>query len=97
MVAAALRALGLGRGDKVAILSRNSIEAAEAFFGALRAGCCAVPLSGMSLPETQRLLLDDSDAKALLCSADSRASLAGVEGALGKLLPGARIALDFSC
>jgi acyl-CoA synthetase (AMP-forming)/AMP-acid ligase II len=41
------------------------------------------------------LLLDDSDAKALLCSADSRASLAGVEDALGKILPGARVALDF--
>src|SRR5262249_61190044 len=50
--------------------------------------CCAVPLSGMTAPETQRLLLDDSDAKVLLCSDDGRASLAGVEAALAKLVPG---------
>jgi acyl-CoA synthetase (AMP-forming)/AMP-acid ligase II len=96
LVAAALRKLGVGKGDKVAVLSRNSIEAVEAFFGALRAGCCAVPLSGMTAPETQRLLLDDSDAKVLLCSDDCRASLAGVEVALAKLVPGGRIAFDFA-
>ncbi len=94
-VAAALHALGVRKGDKVAILGRSSLEALEAFLGALRAGCCAVPLAGTTLPETQRLLLDDSDAKVLFCSDDARPSLAGVADDLPKLLPGARIALDF--
>ena len=49
----------------------------------------------MTAPETQRLLLDDCDAKVLLCSDDCRESLAGVEVALAKLVPGGRIAFDF--
>ena len=36
--------LGLEKGDRVAMLGRNSIEYQEAFLGTLVAGCCAVPL-----------------------------------------------------
>jgi len=41
----ALRSLGLDRGDRVAILSRNSCESAELFFGAPIAGFVVILLN----------------------------------------------------
>ena len=43
-VGAALATLGVGAGDKVAILAPASIEYVELFLGATGAGACAVPL-----------------------------------------------------
>jgi len=95
-VAHALRGLSLGRGDKVALVSRNSIEAFELFFGAVRAGCCAVPLSGMSAPETLRLMIEDSDAKVLAISAENRELLETAGRQLPQLVEGGLLGLDFS-
>jgi fatty-acyl-CoA synthase len=50
-VAGALAALGVGKGDRVAVLSRNSIEYAETFIGILAAGACTVPLPTMASSE----------------------------------------------
>jgi len=94
-VASALRALGLGKGDKVALVSRNSIAALEVFFGALRAGCCIVPLSSMTDAHTQSLLLADCDARALFYADDARASVPDPLG-LGAIVSGGLVALDFA-
>jgi long-chain acyl-CoA synthetase len=47
-IARSLSAMGVGRGDKIAILATNSIEYLETFMGGLRAGACVVPLSTMA-------------------------------------------------
>src|SRR4030095_11062175 len=47
-LARSLATIGVGRGDKIAILAANSIEYLETFLGALRAGACVVPLSTMA-------------------------------------------------
>ena len=60
--------MGIGRGDKVAILAANSIEYLETFMGGLRAGACVVPLSTMAAADALEKMLDDCDAKVLFLS-----------------------------
>jgi long-chain acyl-CoA synthetase len=54
------------------MLAANSVEYVEAFFGALHAGLCAVPLPTLASAETLALMLDDSGAKVLFASSGYR-------------------------
>ena len=94
-VARALAGMGIGKGDKVAILAANSIEYLETFMGALRAGACVVPLSTMAAADALEKMLDDCDAKVLFLSDQYRALVEPYESRLGKLIDGGRIAYDF--
>ncbi|WIM13172.1 class I adenylate-forming enzyme family protein [Enhydrobacter sp.] len=94
-VACALTGMGIGKGDKIAILAANSIEYLETFMGGLRAGACVVPLSTMAAADALEKMLDDCDAKLLFLSDRYRALVEPYEERLGKLVPGGRIAYDF--
>ncbi len=94
-VAAALAAMGVGKGDKVAILGANSVEYLETFIGGLRVGACVVPLSTMAAADALEKMLDDCDAKVLFLSDQYRGLVEPYEGRLGKLIKGGRIAYDF--
>lgn len=61
-VANSLRARGLKKGDKVAVVMGNAVEMLEVTFGVVKAGGCVVPLSGMLTAEQQISLMEDSDA-----------------------------------
>lgn len=61
-----LRARGLARGQRVALLSENSAAFLAAYFGILRAGLVAVPLNHRLPPALIDAILADSDAAALL-------------------------------
>ena len=76
-VANALVAAGLAKGEKVAILMGNSVRMLEVMFGAVKAGACVVPLSGLLTGEQMALLLDDSDAVAVFATREFRSKLAG--------------------
>jgi long-chain acyl-CoA synthetase len=58
--ATALRAEGLGKGDRVALFMRASVEAWVAFWGSAKAGCVTVPLNVMLDPGSLALLTRDS-------------------------------------
>jgi len=73
-VAAALRARPRERGERVAILAANSIEYVEAFFGALRAGLCVVPLPVLASTETIGRMLDDCGATVVFASSEHRSA-----------------------
>lgn len=82
---AGLRVLGLEQGDRVLVMTPDSIELVCSFWGALRAGVIAVPITtALSAAELQ-LVLDDSEAKALVF-APSVARTVG-EIRLGATLP----------
>ena len=64
-VAGHLARVGIAKGDKVAILSRNCLEYPEIMFGAVKAGAVVVPISTMLQPETILLQLQDAMPKAI--------------------------------
>jgi long-chain acyl-CoA synthetase len=94
-IARTLAGMGIGRGDKIAILAANSIEYLETFMGGLRAGACVVPLSTMAAADALEKMLDDCDAKVLFLSQQYRDLVEPYEGRLGKLIDGGRVAYDF--
>ncbi len=67
-VAHALCALGLERGDRVAIWLPNSVEAVVALFGILKAGGVFVPVNPATKPDKISYLLSDSGARFLIAS-----------------------------
>ena len=90
-VATALRAKPREPGERVAILAANSIEYVEAFFGALRAGLCVVPLPVLASRETVALMLDDCTAGLLFASAECKDAARALVG--GGSIKG--VGLDF--
>jgi acyl-CoA synthetase (AMP-forming)/AMP-acid ligase II len=79
-VASALAASGLARGDRVAVLSDNSIEYAEVFFGVLRAGACVVPLATSAARDALDRMVADCGARAFFASAKYGDLSAAVSG-----------------
>ena len=63
-----LRELGLGPGDKLIILSENRPEWAISDISNLCLGGITVPIYTTLVPEQIRYIIDDSDAKVVLCS-----------------------------
>lgn len=59
-VAGGLAARGIGRGDRVGILGENSARWLATFFGVLRLGAVAVPLSPRQPDETLRAVASDA-------------------------------------
>ncbi len=53
-LSSALRAMRLGRGERVLILMRDTLEASAAILGVIHAGAVAVPVSELSTPDDLR-------------------------------------------
>ena len=64
--ALALQRLGLGRGDRVAILAHNRVEYLEAFFASGKSGMILVTLGTRLTAHELQPILDDSGARAVL-------------------------------
>jgi fatty-acyl-CoA synthase len=64
-IAAALRAAGFRRGERIGMLINNRLEWLETCFGAAALGITVVPLSTWSKPEELAYLLADSEIAAL--------------------------------
>lgn len=69
-LAAALRAAGVGKGDRVALYLPNVPEFAVAYYAAQRLGAVAVSINAIFKTEEVRYLLDDSGAKVVLTVAE---------------------------
>ncbi len=85
-LASRLRELGVGRGDRVAIVLPNGAAAAIAIYGALRAGAAFSPLNPTIKHEKLGHVLSDSGAAAVLCDPD-RAETVRAAVALGPEVP----------
>jgi long-chain acyl-CoA synthetase len=63
-----LQKTGVGKGDRVAVVSPNCLEYPEIMFGALKAGAVIVPVSTMLQPETVCRELQDAEVKAVFAT-----------------------------
>jgi acetyl-CoA synthetase len=84
-LANALKAHGLSRGERIAVLLPQAPETALAHIAAYKLGCIAVPLFTLFGPEALEYRLKDSGAKALITDAEGLAKIAGIRGRLPEL------------
>jgi acyl-CoA synthetase (AMP-forming)/AMP-acid ligase II len=68
-VASFLVSRGIEKGDRVALLCRNSFDYAHAYFGILKAGAVAVSLHEATTPDDLEYYMKNSDAVALVADA----------------------------
>ena len=68
----ALSALGVARGDRVALLLMNPVEFTEAFFAILKLGAVVVPLNWRLVADELAFILGDSGAVALIYDEEFR-------------------------
>jgi long-chain acyl-CoA synthetase len=94
-VANLLRDRGIGRGDKVAILARSSLEYVTVFLGTLSSGACIVPLSGMASSIQLKGMMTDSDAKMLFASSATLSLIEPFKGDLPQIKDDGYISFDF--
>ena len=76
---AGFKALGVKRGDKVALLLNNSIEFLEAYFGVIYIGAVIVPLNTFLKSEEVLYILNDCKVKALVTSSDFKSVVEGIK------------------
>ncbi|AEG92128.1 acyl-CoA synthetase [Ramlibacter tataouinensis] len=77
-VSRALRALGVQRGDRVAIVMPQRFETAVAYMAVFQLGAVAMPLSMLFGPEALEFRLCDSGAVVAICDDSSMANIAQV-------------------
>ncbi len=61
-----LKSLGIGKGDRVALLMMNSVEFVESFFALAKIGAVAVPLNWRLVPAELSFILTDSGSTSIL-------------------------------
>ncbi|MBL9080136.1 MAG: AMP-binding protein [Planctomycetes bacterium] len=76
--AQALRARGVRRGDRVVLWLPNSVEAAVAIFGVLKADAVFVLVNETTKPDRLRYVVQDSGARAIVAEARHAAVLHGL-------------------
>src|SRR5579862_2330327 len=81
--AAGLRAAGVEREQRVALVMLDTVDFPVAFWGALRAGVVPVPINTLLPPEITGYILEDSRAAALFVSVPLLAPLLPVVDGLG--------------
>ncbi len=69
-IGAWLRSLGLAPGDTVSLVMPNGLATLQWLLGAMHAGFCVNPVNLLSQPEQLRYVLQHSDCKLVLASAD---------------------------
>ncbi len=84
-VSAALRALRITRGERVAILTRDTLEGAAAILGTIHAGAVAVPLSELARAHDVRTYLDHAGCVAAIVDGSLQAVLDEARGDVAAL------------
>lgn len=69
-LAAGLRGIGVGRGDRVALVLPNGPQMAIAVYGVVRAGAAFSPINPATTPRKLARILEDVGAAAVLCDGE---------------------------
>src|SRR5665811_1929839 len=89
-----LLALGLGKGDKLALVLPNSMELFDAFLAAARLGIVVVPLSPLLRGSGLSVLLQDSDACAVITCFDMTSEIDSIRSQLTNIPPQRYLSID---
>lgn len=81
-MANAMASSDLQIGDRIAILSKNSIDFALLYYGASKAGVVPVPLNYRLAPPEWAYIINDAQAKTLICSKEFAEPAGTVRGEL---------------
>jgi len=84
-LAATLSDLGIGKGDRVAILHRNCHRFLETYYACAYLGAVLVPLNIRLSPEDFRYILEDSASRLLICQLEFYDTISGIRDGTGKL------------
>ena len=84
-LATAFVAAGIEVGDRVAMLSKNSVEYAVFYFGASAAGAVPVPLNYRLAPAEWAYIVNDSGARMMIASDEFAEAVDTVRGELGSV------------
>jgi fatty-acyl-CoA synthase len=79
----ALRAAGVERGDRVALLAPNSVAFIETLYATMQLGALFVPLNVRLQPEEYDYLLGDCDPTAVVADGELAGKLAHLKGEVG--------------
>ncbi len=85
-VANGIAALGLGRGDHVAVLMQNGLDMIEVLFGVVKSGACVVPLNPAVSDEGLEGMLRDCGARAVIASESQHARVDSMRPRLPQLV-----------
>jgi acyl-CoA synthetase (AMP-forming)/AMP-acid ligase II len=87
-LAGALRKLGLGQGDKLAVMLHNCHQFLEVAQAALKSGVVTVPLNYRMRGREIEYIVTNSDSRALICGAEFIPEIAPVMEELSGIVPG---------
>src|SRR6185312_12746555 len=82
-LANALMGLGLGKGDRVAVLAYNSIEWLEIYTATALSGIVAVPVNFRLTAQEARYIIENCEARALIVQDELLGTIEGVRRELG--------------
>jgi len=85
---------GLGAGDRVVVLMKNSYEMAEAMFGIIRAGLVAVPLNVSITDEAIAGMIHNAGARAVIASGEHVVRVESIRDAVADQIGARFISLD---
>ena len=83
-VNALLRGHGLVPGDTVSLVMPNGLMTLQLLLGAMHGGWCVNPINLLSQPDQMRFVLDHSDCKLVLVSADLEPAVRGMLSDIGR-------------
>jgi acyl-CoA synthetase (AMP-forming)/AMP-acid ligase II len=89
-----LMKLGLGKGDRLCILSHNCLEFMELYAAAAKAGIVAVPINWRISPEDMEYVVQNSDAKAIVVGEKFIETVNGFRPRLRNIAAGSFIAIS---
>jgi amino acid adenylation domain-containing protein len=79
-IAAGLRSLGVGPGDRVAIAAEKSVTSVAALYGIMRTGAAYVPIDPLAPPMRAGGIIRDAECRALCVDSAAAGSLVGKDG-----------------
>ncbi len=95
-VANGLIAMGLGRGDMVAVVMHNSVEMLTVMFGVIKAGACVVPISALLSPEQILGMIEDSDSTVLFADRETQALIFPIQDRMTSMYNDGLFAFGFA-